>query len=120
MFRTDTVTDLSYGLTFIVITAYFYLTNTVTVPNSIVSFLVWIWGIRLISYLFARILKTKRDIRFDGIRENFFKFAKFWLFQGISVWIILLPVVYFLNSLSPFSHFLYLVGSSISLIGLII
>jgi len=33
-----------------------------------------------------------RDARFDGIRERPWSFAKFWILQGVAVWVIMLPV----------------------------
>jgi steroid 5-alpha reductase family enzyme len=56
-----------------------------------------LWGIRLATYLFIRIIKTKKDKRFDGIREDFWKFAKFWFLQAISVWLISLASSYVLG-----------------------
>jgi steroid 5-alpha reductase family enzyme len=54
------------------------------------------WGLRLAGFLFVRILKQKKDKRFDGIRENFWKFLSFWVLQGVSVWLILLPAMLFM------------------------
>jgi steroid 5-alpha reductase family enzyme len=100
LFKTDKVTDLSYGLTFIIIALFSLLTNKTYFSYQILSVaMILIWGLRLSTYLFIRILKTKKDKRFDGIREDFFKFAKFWFFQAIAVWIISLPSSY-INSLN--------------------
>lgn len=95
LFKTDKVTDLSYGLTFILVTLFALFQNqTYFTYQLIVTSLITLWGIRLAGYLFIRIIKTKRDKRFDGIRENFFKFAQFWFFQAIAVWAISLPSTY--------------------------
>ena len=94
-FKTDKLTDLSYGLTF-VFTAIYLMTKSESfhILNMFLALMIIVWGTRLATYLFIRILKTKRDKRFDGIREDFAKFAKFWLFQAISIWIIMLPTIY--------------------------
>ena len=42
----------------------------------IVTSLIVLWGLRLAGYLFIRILKIKKDARFDGMRENFVKFYR--------------------------------------------
>jgi len=55
------------------------------------------WGFRLAGYLFYRILKTKKDERFNGIRESFWKFAMFWTFQTILIFIIMLPIIFSMN-----------------------
>lgn len=89
--KTDKVTDLSYGISFIVIALYLAFVRQFF-ETWILSVVVIIWGIRLASYLFIRILHMKSDARFDGIREHFWKFAGFWFFQAIVVWLISLPV----------------------------
>jgi steroid 5-alpha reductase family enzyme len=93
-YKTDKVTDLSYGLTFILISLYLLSgTNRYAYQAWLVTMVI-IWGVRLAIYLFIRIHKIGRDKRFDEMRNNFIKFASFWLFQGLAVWIILLPVTY--------------------------
>lgn len=98
-FKTDKLTDLSYGLTFIAIAIYLAIVFWPLSPLQItLTLMVCTWGIRLITYLFIRILKTKKDKRFDGVRENFWKFAQFWFFQAISVPIIMLPSLVIVSS----------------------
>lgn len=91
-FRTDKVTDLSYGLTFIIL-AVLLIGDDVRwlSPATALALMVVTWGLRLAGYLFFRILRIGRDARFDGVREDFWKFARFWFFQGWAVWIIMLP-----------------------------
>ena len=92
-FRTDKVTDLSYGLTFIALVGALAIgTSSWEASHVAVVLMVTAWGGRLAIYLFYRILTIGRDVRFDGIRERFWKFFQFWFFQGIAVWIIMLPV----------------------------
>lgn len=96
--KTDKFTDFTYGLTFIVLTFLFLLKNQTFYPYQLLLVLmVTLWGIRLITYLLVRILKIKKDSRFDGMREEPLKFLQFWVFQGLTVWIIMLPSVYLLN-----------------------
>lgn len=90
LFKTDKLTDLSYGLTFVLVALYLLSFKN---GNLILLSMPIIWGLRLATYLFIRILKTKTDKRFDGIREKFWSFAKFWLLQAISILIISLPFV---------------------------
>ncbi len=93
--RTDTVTDLSYGLTFIILAIYSLIVHQTFLPYQIVAAgLITLWGIRLATYLFIRINTMKRDKRFDGIREKFWSFASFWFFQAIAVWVISIPATY--------------------------
>ncbi|PIQ73374.1 hypothetical protein COV58_02905 [Candidatus Roizmanbacteria bacterium CG11_big_fil_rev_8_21_14_0_20_36_8] len=93
--QTDTVTDLSYGLTFIILAfTGLFSTKMFFIFQLIVFGMVLLWGIRIATYLFIRIKKMKRDKRFDGIREKFLSFAAFWFFQAITVWIVSLPATY--------------------------
>lgn len=97
-FKTDKFTDFTYGFTFITLVLFFLLkTQTFYLPQILLATMVVIWGIRLITYLLVRILKIKKDRRFNKIREKPLKFLQFWVFQGLAVWVILLPSIYLLN-----------------------
>lgn len=97
-FKTDKFTDFTYGLTFITLAIFFLLKNqTFYLSQVLLVAMVAIWGIRLIAYLLIRILKIKKDRRFNKIRENPLKFLQFWVFQGLAVWTIMLPSIYLLN-----------------------
>lgn len=64
------------------------------------SILVCIWCLRLGSYLFYRILKTKEDKRFDELKKNPFSFAVPWSLQ--IVWIFLTAfAVWIINGNDP-------------------
>lgn len=92
--KTDKVTDLSYGLTFVIVAIALLATSGAwsNVPALVLTAMVVAWGVRLAGYLLYRILHIKRDARFDGVREHFWPFFKFWFFQGLAVWLIMLPV----------------------------
>jgi steroid 5-alpha reductase family enzyme len=88
-FKTDKVTDLSYGLTFVIVALWLWYLGT---PLALVIMPI-LWGLRLAGYLFMRILRTKTDKRFDGIRESFWAFAKFWLLQAVAIFVISLSMI---------------------------
>ena len=91
--KTDKVTDLSYGLTFVALALHLqWYAPFTTLASLTVTGMVVLWGARLAGYLLYRIIRIKRDVRFDGVREHFWKFLQFWLFQGLAVWVIMLPV----------------------------
>jgi steroid 5-alpha reductase family enzyme len=99
-YQTDKVTDLSYGLTFIVLSLLLlWINSTYFSGQVILSLMIVVWGIRLAAYLFIRINKMGRDKRFDEIRGSVLKFASFWFFQGITVFIIMLPAITMLSSM---------------------
>lgn len=118
--RTDKVTDLSYGLTFVVLVLGLVLRVPMTDAAPVVlTGMIVLWGLRLAGYLVYRILHIGRDARFDGIRERFWSFFKFWLFQGLAVWVILLPVTLWFARPGPWSLWMC-GGATIWLIGLVI
>ena len=98
LFNTDKLTDLSYSLSFIFLVATSFLLSSFKVANVLVSILIIFWALRLGIFLFIRIQNIKKDKRFNYIRNNFFKFFSFWFIQGLSVWIILIPFLFFINS----------------------
>ena len=91
--KTDKVTDLSYSITFILLALVLLFDNDPSEPaQTVVAAMVVLWGVRLGVYLLLRIIRMKRDPRFDGIREHAWRFARFWILQGIVVWVVMLPV----------------------------
>lgn len=124
-FKTDKVTDLSYGITFIFLACWVYFRNgNFYSYQTLVFLMVVVWGVRLAGYLFVRIMKIKKDERFDTIRKDILKLVRFWSFQAIAVWVIMLPSTYILSLDSPgnvsalmiFAVALFLVGLSIETI----
>jgi steroid 5-alpha reductase family enzyme len=99
--RTDKVTDLSYSLTFVALSILLLVkSGSFTVLPIVTAALICIWGIRLGAYLFARILKTGVDHRFDDMRDRPLRFARFWALQAVTVWVVMLPAIR-LFSLKP-------------------
>lgn len=92
--KTDVVTDLSYSLSFALVSIVLILRNLGTAPAALVpAALTVVWAARLGSYLFGRIRKIKVDHRFDGMRESVWRFSHFWTLQALTVFVVLLPVV---------------------------
>ncbi len=92
--KTDVVTDLSYSLSFALVSVVLILRNLGASPAALVpAVLTLLWAARLGSYLFTRIIKIKVDHRFDDKRDDPWKFASFWSLQAVAVFVILLPVV---------------------------
>ncbi len=118
-FKTDKLTDLSYALTFILLTLISFVYSKYAEFKLILFIMIILWSLRLGIFLFIRIKKIKKDRRFDGIRENFFRFFQFWLLQGITVWVILLPPLIFFSSEIKVSLLSWL-GLAIWFIGLTI
>lgn len=118
--KTDKVTDLSYGLTFVLIAVV--LLGHVSAGDGtpcVLAGMVVAWGLRLAGYLLFRIIHMKRDARFDGVREKFCSFFKFWLFQGLAVWVIMLPVTLWLTRPTSWTYW-KTAGVAVWLAGLVI
>ncbi len=116
-FKTDKVTDLAYGISFFITLWLVFLSSTFSFGKLLFVLAVTIWGMRLATYLFIRILKIDKDKRFDAIRKDFWDFFKFWMFQAISIWVILFPYIWVVNqpvveikSLVYFGLFVWFIG----------
>ena len=119
--KTDVVTDLSYSLSFAVLAIVLPLSGAREPVQLAASLLVLIWAVRLGGYLLARILRIKVDHRFDKMRENPLRFARFWLLQAISVAVILLPVTYLVSQdAAPDVGLWAIAGAVVWLLGLVI
>jgi len=90
-FKTDFLTDLSYGLTFACV-AVINLWRVDATQTEILWFAhfgvqlaVLLWGLRLAFFLFYRIHRMGRDKRFDGRRANVWSFAVFSALAAVSI-----------------------------------
>lgn len=99
--RTDVVTDLSYSLTFALLAVALPFTGAGKPVQLVAALLVLLWAVRLGSYLFRRIRRMKIDHRFDEMRDEPLRFARFWLLQAITVAVVMLPVAYLLDREHP-------------------
>lgn len=97
-FKTDKLTDLSYSLTFLFIVVHLLFDQEFNLEKLVVSGMIVLWSLRLGTYLFIRINKMRKDDRFDKMRENFLSFLGFWSLQGLTVFIVLIPGVFFLKN----------------------
>jgi steroid 5-alpha reductase family enzyme len=114
------VTDLSYGLSFVVIALVLLSGGDRSAwPQLVLAGMVVVWGLRLAAYLLFRIIHMGRDARFDGVRENFVRFLRFWTFQGIAVWVIMLPVIVWFAAPGPWTP-LMSIGLAVWSVGLVI
>lgn len=91
-FQSDKLTDISYSLTFIGIVLFGILNTDMNTVGWVASTVIFIWALRLGTYLFIRINVIGRDKRFDDMRDNFFRFGSFWLLQALTAWVVCLPI----------------------------
>jgi steroid 5-alpha reductase family enzyme len=114
--RFDKVTDLAGSSNFLLLALLTLLDHgSFTTRQVLVTVLVCVWAVRLGAYLLYRVLRRGKDERFDEIRDSFFKFLFFWIFQMLWVWIVSLPVIY-LNSIDVDPEF----GTAADVVGLVL
>lgn len=119
--RTDVVTDLSYSLTFAVLAVALPFMGAGKPVQLVASLLVLLWAVRLGAYLFRRILRMKIDHRFDGMRDEPLRFARFWALQAITVAVVMLPVSFLLDRDHPPGFGIWSVaGAAVWLVGLLV
>jgi len=96
------------------------------IRQLVVAGIISVWGIRLSLYLFIRILNIGSDKRFDEWRDKPALFLRFWIFQTVTVWIVMVPAMMLfsvqnrLPELNPNIGYLDIIGWSIAGIGFII
>lgn len=119
--RTDKVTDLAYGLTFIAGTGALVLRRGAFDPlRLLMAAMVVLWAVRLAAFLFRRILRMRVDHRFDGIRERPAAFAQFWILQAAAIPVILLPAILVLTAKAPGPSPLHALGLAAWAAGLLL
>lgn len=94
--RSDKLTDISYALSFIILTFIAYATSEVNLYsfnlyNFIGLAMIVFWAVRIGGFLLYRVVHVGKDKRFDVVREDFTKFGKFWVGQAVTVWVLLIP-----------------------------
>jgi steroid 5-alpha reductase family enzyme len=78
--------DLTGSLTYISVTVIAVLLSPVVDGRSILLLgLVVIWAARLGTFLFRRIRKAGKDVRFDELKTSFPRFLMTWTLQGLWV-----------------------------------
>ncbi|MBN2884977.1 DUF1295 domain-containing protein [Patescibacteria group bacterium] len=119
IYKTDKLTDLSYSISFFILALFAFWQSDRGLSHILLFIMISLWAIRLGTYLFIRIRKIDRDKRFDGIRENFFKFFKFWIGQGLVVWLIMMSAILYFNQAVKINYISWL-GFVLWLIALVI
>jgi steroid 5-alpha reductase family enzyme len=118
--KSDKLTDASYAISFITLAIFDYIRSPHNQYDLILLILVSVWAIRIGSFLLYRVMKVGKDRRFDGMRENFFRFAKFWFGQAVTVWVLMLPFALLKRDGNPSLRGFAFAGLLIWLAGIII
>lgn len=84
--QTEKYFDLTGSCTYITVTVgAVLLSPTVDARSILVAALVVIWAGRLGAFLFRRIHRAGKDVRFDEIKPSFLRFLMTWTLQGLWV-----------------------------------
>jgi steroid 5-alpha reductase family enzyme len=120
LLKTDKITDISYAVTFAAVAIAGFARSTQLSLHKLILVLTLAWSLRLGTFLFIRINKIGKDVRFDGMREKFFAFLRFWLLQGATVFVVMLaPVLGFMQNNVHVGVYA-IIGSTIFILGLLI
>lgn len=90
--KTDKLTDISYAASFASIALYVAYAYRLSAVQWTMVALALLWSLRLGSFLLYRVHVVGKDARFDEMRNSFWKFGRFWVLQGVTAWVVMLPV----------------------------
>ena len=84
--RTEHYYDLTGGLTYLSVTGLaVVLSQPLDLRSTLVVGMVSIWAIRLAGFLFVRVKRVGKDIRFDSVKTNPSTFLVWWTLQALWV-----------------------------------
>jgi steroid 5-alpha reductase family enzyme len=125
LIKRNDIADIAWGLGFVAIAIFLFITQTSTLPSVIVYILTIIWGIRLAIHIGVRSKGKPEDFRYKKWRDEWGKYfvlrsyLQVYLLQGLFMWIISVPIIVVAmaqnQAISPF----ILAGSIIWLIGFV-
>ena len=100
LLKTEKYYDLVGSLTYITTVSFAYFAvEDKTIIDSIIYFYVMIWASRLGIYLFRRVQKDGKDVRFEQAKRHFFWFLQYWM--GQALWVCLTACAAIIAILSP-------------------
>ena len=116
--------DLFGGLTFVssiflMLFLKIRITNDLSTREIILASCVLLWTIRLSFFLFQRVKRVGKDVRFDNLKFSFSKFLLAWMTQGLWVFICLFPTLIVFSSPTNNEIFYLIFGGLVYLVGLV-
>ncbi len=124
--RSDIV-DIGWGLGFIMITLTSLLLAVDITPRMlIITTLVVIWGARLAIHIYLRNRDKEEDFRYQNFKKNWGKnfwwksYINIFLFQGLLMVLISIPIIYRFTSPTPLLTILDYIGIALWTFGLLI
>ena len=96
------------------------ITNDLSTREIILALCVLLWTIRLSFFLFQRVKRVGKDVRFDNLKLSFSKFLLAWMTQGLWVFICLFPILVVFSSPTNNDIMYLTLGGLLYLFGLLI
>jgi steroid 5-alpha reductase family enzyme len=97
--KRNDVADIAWGLGFIVISIYLFLTQTASPVSDLVYVLVAFWGLRLSWHIGARSSGKPEDFRYQKYRRDWGNtivwrsYLQVYILQGVFMFIISVPII---------------------------
>ncbi len=120
--KTEHYFDLTGSFTYLaVITAAMVLSKNLDLRTVLIGVMVWVWAIRLGSFLFARVKRDGKDGRFDEIKIDPLRFFMTWSIQGLWVFLTLAAALVVITGTERETFGVFaIVGSVVWLIGFLV
>ena len=99
LIKRNDIADIAWGLGFVAIIIFLFITEAPTLQSIIVYILTIVWGMRLAIHIGVRSKGKPEDFRYKKWREEWGKYfmlrsyLQVYLLQGFFMWIISLPII---------------------------
>ena len=123
LIKRNDIADIAWGLGFVGVVIFLFITQAQTLQSTIVYILTIIWGIRLAIHIGVRSKGKPEDFRYKKWRDEWGKYfvlrsyLQVYLLQGFFMWIISLPIIVVSMAKNQIISPVVLAGSIIWLIG---
>jgi steroid 5-alpha reductase family enzyme len=88
VYKTEHYFDVTGSLSYLgAVGCAYWLNPDTTIRQTVLASLIAIWALRLGTFLFLRVKRIGKDVRFDQLKQNFLRFAMTWCLSAL--WVIL-------------------------------
>ena len=120
--QTEHFYDLTGGITYLSTMGYMAFRHqaifgTWDLRSLVLTALIGLWAIRLSSFLFTRVKRVGKDVRFDSLKKSFTQFLLTWMLQGLWVFMCTYPALIALTSPSKEENIFLIGGATVWLVG---
>ena len=125
LIKRNDIADIAWGLGFVAIVFFLFITQAPTLQSVIVYILTVIWGIRLAIHIGFRSKGKPEDFRYKKWRDEWGKYfvlrsyLQVYLLQGFFMWIISVPIIVVAMAQNQAISAFILAGSIVWLIGFV-